>query len=150
MKRYKLKIPEMIRLLDLEIANDIIDWNSGVLKSGKLHTEGLIYNVPEDIPKDWLEETKEEPVNAEEYHHKNVSTYKSGCISLTYMNATVKKEIVKAYKTGASDNELRHRPQQSFNEWWVKTANSMVGMTSIEIIAKKGWDARGDTHNWKN
>ena len=63
MKRYKLKIPEMIRLLDLEIANDIIDWNSGVLKSGKLHTEGLIYNVPEDIPKDWLEEIKEEQLH---------------------------------------------------------------------------------------
>ena len=71
-----------------------------------------------DIPKDWLEEIEEGPVSARDWVIDKYDLDGTCERDLLTKNIDCNGfDCVEIYEAGAADNELRHRPQQTFREW---------------------------------
>lgn len=57
---------------------------------------------------DYYEEAQDKPVSAHEWWNNNPDCFGSG---------TRYKGFLVGFKAGEANNELRHRPQQTFDEW---------------------------------
>ena len=115
--KYRLKIPEMINkrdaiiAADFETVDEVIEFGGPTdNRPGYLCVEAR-GGIIAPVPKDWLEEIKDDPVSAEGYI-KNGIYPPPNCISAFH------SDIKKAFKAGEENQKLRHRPQQSFDEWF--------------------------------
>ncbi len=139
MKKYKLKIPNIIKKEDAKIATHLQDGAKGI----EIYSTKPNFN---EIPKDWLEEIIEEPVSAEELINSvnpNVRKHRLSDVcqmSLNQLHTLVNK--------AEANNELRHRPQHTYDdahEMFIRCSSPLLDSISFEM----GWKARGKAHNWE-
>ena len=130
MKRYRLKIPDMIRKED---ALRSTYWGP---HDGKSVTPGNAIK-DRDIPKDWLEEIKDEPVSAD-------VALRAHCVPET-PNNNFNQGFIEGFIKGEENNELRHREKQSFMDWSIKAYPSWN--MDKRILHKEAWDAKGRSCN---
>jgi hypothetical protein len=145
MKRYKWKRPESIKPQDAwvyEIIRKDTFTTTGEDWQGRNDEGSACFS---DIPKDWLEEIKDEPVSAEDWVKSTDEC--SPCLgenvdckdcSFTFKNMT------EAFKAGEANNELRHRPQRSFEEW----IGGVLPSWDMEDH-KPAWDSGAMRNCWK-
>lgn len=115
MKRYRLKIPTTIKKEDCFKACNCYGKRDKIIEdTGVWSQDGNMFFGMDYIPKDWLEEIKDEPDSAENWVRQNKEQYVKGTIMLgPQIND---QYAIAAYKAGAAENELRHKPKQSFSE----------------------------------
>ena len=130
--RYRVKIPDMVRREDAKM---ICIFES--LDGEELKTYGSGNPAIDSIPSDWLEEIKDEPVSAEDYEAVQR-------IDGNRYNMTMAEICIRSFKAGEANNELRHRPKQTYREWWEKQNRIILFSTGEEI-----WQAaeRNRGHN---
>ena len=149
MKRYRLKIPEMIKrknaiiAADFEAADEVIEFGGPADNIPGYECVEARGGIVAQVPKDWLEEIKDKPVSAEEW---GIATYGNTAeIQLRNFNTL---EMVGAFKAGEANNELRHQPKQTFKEWW-KYSKPADFNEENKIGAEEVWIAAIGSYGFK-
>lgn len=155
-KKYRLKIPDMIRREDAWCADALRHVNGEVFheRQGAAHPCGTGTIWMKDIPSDWLEEIIEEPVSAEELadsifkEYFNLPRTQSKILDLTY------PELLAIVQKVEANQKLRNRLKQSFGDalrkfevWWANAPQIQ------EYVSKSHgfeiWEACEKSHNWE-
>jgi hypothetical protein len=96
------------------------------------------------VPKDWLEEIKDEPVSAEE-SLRTTTNEMAKENDVRFMSVGFSCGFLNGFKAGEANNELRHRPQQSFDEWWDESYSSKD--ESFKFNMSLAWQASAKNLN---
>ena len=110
-KKYRLKVPDMIKREDAEIASRLncLDETDFTVIDTSLGFQ--------DIPKDWLEEIKK-PMSPEKWVEDRFDIgYK----------CELRSEYIETFKAGEENNELKHIEQKTVVEWWENYGNGDPG-----------------------
>jgi len=101
-KKFMLNIPNMIRKEDAYLAEEWkVEEDDGVIRD----------DWPTCIPSDWFEEVKDGPIDPPDFS----SVIKSAMFPI---ELTSKKTCYYfGFIDGEKNNEIRHLPQQTFEEW---------------------------------
>ena len=147
MKRYRLKIPDMIKrknaiiAADFEAADEVIEFGGPADNIPGYECVEARGGIVAQVPKDWLEEIKDKPVSAEEW---GIATYGNTAeIQLRNFNTL---EMVGAFKAGEANNELRHRPKMSVEEYASGFSHEDYRPEVIETV----WKFCCRSHNWED
>jgi len=127
MKRYRLKIPEMISRDDADVAYHLQQSGSCEFedRNGMLVCSQFSF-LKRKVPKDWLEEIKDEPMSPEEWvskHFKNENAIRA--ISYDLMV----EMLVNYFKAGAAEERKKFKPL-------IDAVLGNEGFDTLEILAR--------------
>ena len=122
MRRYKfkkdIKIPTTATPGFFETVKGLVESGKSFLGYHELQYIRMDKTVYMFSP-DWLEEIEEDPVSAEEagdkWFYRTFPDFKSQFDDGT--TASYRLAYIDGHTDGEANNELRHRPQQTFREW---------------------------------
>jgi len=142
MKRYRLKIPEMIQRVEVWIANELIEKGYDAndckpIDSGVKGTNGQGSWCFYDIPVNWLEEIKAKPVSFDTYWEKSKQGAALGISEASHRETWKDSEI---------NNELRHQPKMSVEEYASEFSHEDYRPEVIETV----WKFCCESHNWED
>ena len=148
-KKFKLNLPDNIGVKDsqwkflkeidgkvVKLVDNDPQW---FIKNERVEITQLHYNYPIfKVSIDWLTEIKK-PMTAKDYYPEN---YVPGCGNIFRMS-----HIQEAFRAGEANERLRHKPTQTFEEWWEPQRENQP--PNKEYYTKKGWDACCEAHRWR-
>ena len=147
MKNYKLSIPDMIKKENAEMAYELKHITI-VSDNPDININGVTFNnIVNNIPEDWLEEIKEEPISADEWGRQKNTEKSLGHIGWNT------DSLVSSFKAGQENQKLRYKQIQSFIDWFNATAEihkltkDNSDYENAKVWSSLGWKACHISHN---
>jgi len=140
MKKYRVRIPDMIEKRHAWIANALGCEDTVINELLAFDTlDGTVSFY--DIPKTWLEEIKDEPITAEEWLRSEYpERYEGGYIKTSdYHDSNMRH----AFRSGEENERKKHKPDYTLKDALEAYHNSRV----LKDVFSNGWNSCLRAHN---